>query len=161
MALFLVRHAKAGSRSKWDGDDELRPLSKPGWAQAEALAEWLETEIGDVVAEPAELRPRLTSSPYVRCVQSLEPLGKRLGMTVEGDDRLAEGSWFDEALTLLDELPDRSVACSHGDVIPDLIVGLERRGMRITTQIDWRKGSTWVVERNGGNYVSAYAVPPP
>jgi 8-oxo-dGTP diphosphatase len=161
MALFLVRHAKAGSRSKWAGDDELRPLTKAGWAQAEALAEWLEAEIGVVVSEPDGLRPRLVSSPYVRCVETLEPLGKRLGTTVECDDRLAEGGWFDEALTLLDELSDRSVVCSHGDVIPDLIAGLERRGMGITGQIDWRKGSTWVVERDGGNYRSAYAVPPP
>ena len=39
MALFLVRHAKAGSRSTWDGDDFHRPLTASGRTQAKALAE--------------------------------------------------------------------------------------------------------------------------
>ena len=37
----------------------------------------------------------LYSSPYVRCVQTLEPLAKRLGLTVVADERLAEGSSLD------------------------------------------------------------------
>ena len=38
LSLFVVRHAKAGSRRDWDGDDSLRPLSKDGRRQADAVA---------------------------------------------------------------------------------------------------------------------------
>lgn len=36
--LILVRHALAGSRQEWKGDDDLRPLDERGRAQAEVLA---------------------------------------------------------------------------------------------------------------------------
>ena len=36
--LYLVRHAKAGERRLWDGDDLDRPLSPKGWKQADLLA---------------------------------------------------------------------------------------------------------------------------
>ena len=68
MALYLVRHAKAGQRDRWDGPDHLRPLTRAGRAQAQALAAWLANE-------PIS---RLLSSPYVRCIQTLEPLSQKL-----------------------------------------------------------------------------------
>ena len=34
MTIYFVRHAKAGSRSNWDGEDVDRPLSNNGWHQA-------------------------------------------------------------------------------------------------------------------------------
>ena len=37
--IYLVRHAKAGHRERWTDDDELRPLTKKGVQQAEALVE--------------------------------------------------------------------------------------------------------------------------
>ena len=37
VTIFLIRHGKAGSRREWDGDDSLRPLSRPGVAQAQGL----------------------------------------------------------------------------------------------------------------------------
>ena len=39
--LYLVRHAKAGDRAAWKGDDRLRPLSKEGRRQADSLARLL------------------------------------------------------------------------------------------------------------------------
>lgn len=162
MPLFVVRHAKAGSRAKWDGEDALRPLSTRGRRQATAIAKRLSAELEGLRTKRKRDRPRLVSSPYTRCIQTLEPLGKRPGIPVEPDDRLAEGSWFHDALAVLDELSDGSAICSHGDVIFDLVAGLERRGMQLTGDPDWRKGATWVIERDGdGCYVSAYAVPPP
>ena len=38
MKLFIVRHVKAGDRSRWDGPDHDRPISKTGRRQADALA---------------------------------------------------------------------------------------------------------------------------
>jgi 8-oxo-dGTP diphosphatase len=151
MPLYLVRHAKAGSRERWEGDDTLRPLSKAGRQQSLALAERL-----------AAVSPTLlVSSPYVRCSQTLEPLAQRCGLTVSHDLRVAEGRPFTEALALLEELPDRAVVCSHGDVIPDVVAALERRGTAITTPPDWRKASVWVLERRGDAITSAAVWPPP
>lgn len=151
--LYLVRHAKAGSRSDWDGDDRLRPLSKSGWRQARALAERLAPLAGDGV---------LVSSPYLRCVQTLEPLALALQRDVGTDERLAEGDDFRGALELLTHLPTGSVLCSHGDVIPDTIAALERRGCRFAGEPDWRKASVWVLRRDAdGEIGQARAWPPP
>ncbi|NQY55612.1 MAG: histidine phosphatase family protein [Ilumatobacteraceae bacterium] len=149
--LYLVRHAKAGSRSAWDGDDTVRPLSRAGWAQAEALA--------DKLGEKSP--PRLVSSPSLRCIQTLEPLGKAIGIKVEPDDRLFEGGNVLPVLDLLDELPHRSVLCSHGDIIPGTVMALERRGMEITGVPDWRKASVWVLRRKGDGYDRGKSWPPP
>ena len=85
--LYLVRHAKAGSRADWVGDDRLRPLTEGGCRQAEALAERLAPLVAAADAE-------LVSSPYLRCVQTIEPLATRLGRSVRLDERLAEEAGF-------------------------------------------------------------------
>jgi hypothetical protein len=36
MSLYLVRHAKAGNRSEWQGDDHIRPAQAGGQAEVEA-----------------------------------------------------------------------------------------------------------------------------
>jgi 8-oxo-dGTP diphosphatase len=139
MALYLVRHAKAGSRSTWDGDDFDRPLTSSGWNQAKGLAETL----GEVVVT------RLLSSPYLRCTQTLEPLRDRFGLAIEVTQVLAEGMGaFEDVLSLLESIDDGAVLCSHGDVIPEAVQALERRGMSIEGAADWRKGVTWVLERS-------------
>jgi phosphohistidine phosphatase SixA len=151
MPLFLVRHAKAGSRSGWVGPDESRPLSKSGREQAQAmkraLAEW-----------PV---PRILSSPYVRCVESVQPLATKLGLPVEPTPMLAEGHNTHAVIELLASLPEYSVLCSHGDIIPAVIEALERHGMAVQGEPDWRKGATWVIERDGDEFVRASVTPPP
>jgi 8-oxo-dGTP diphosphatase len=149
--LFLVRHAKAGSRKDWDGDDLHRPLSNRGWRQANALVEPL---VGHAAA--------LISSPYVRCMQTLRPLADCLHLTVIADERLAEGDDFRGALELIEHAEDGTVLCSHGDVIPATIAALERRGCRMLTDPDWRKASVWVLHRSdAGTIDRAEAWPPP
>ena len=150
--LYLVRHAKAGSRSQWVGDDRPRPLTEAGRVQAQLLADLL----GTVAAG------ELVSSPYLRCIQTIEPLGERVGRTVRADERLAEDTGFEGALALLGELPDGSVLCSHGDVIPATIGALQRRGCIIRNEPDWRKASTWVITRDdAGEFREATCLPPP
>jgi 8-oxo-dGTP diphosphatase len=151
MALYLVRHAKAGQRGRSEGPDHLRPLTKAGRAQAEALAAWLANF-------PV---PRILSSPYVRCVQTVEPLAAKLDLTIEVTEHLSEAVPFEPALERLHALPDHSVLCTHGDLIPDLIEALVRRGTVIDGPTDWRKGTTWVLEREDGVVVRTHAVPPP
>jgi phosphohistidine phosphatase SixA len=107
MSVVLLRHASAGDRETWEGDDRLRPLDDKGWRRARRVAE--------------ELRAlgvrRAVSSPYVRCVQTLEPLG----LPIEEDERLAVGASRDAALALLGSLED-AVACTHGDIV-ELVLG--------------------------------------
>ena len=155
MPIYVIRHAKAGSRREWTEPDELRPLSKSGRRQALALRDAL-------AGHPI---PVLLSSPYVRCVQTLEPLAAALGLTVQAEDVLAEGTPFEPALALVANLPEHAVLCSHGDVIPELIAALHRRGMELDTEPDWRKASTWVLHREGDQpgsaFVRATVVAPP
>lgn len=150
--LFLVRHAKAGNRSAWDSDDLTRPLTGNGRQQSIAIAE----RIAPLV------KGSLVSSPSVRCVQTLEPLAVRLGHAIVRDFRLAEGAGFAGALELLTSLPDGSVLCSHGDVIPETIDALVRRGCKILGEPEWRKASVWQLHRDANGAISeAAATPPP
>ena len=149
--IYLVRHAKAGERRVWDGDDFERPLSKTGWKQAAA--------IGKRLAKKGAAE--LVSSPYARCMQTLEPLAVALGAVVRPDDRLLEESSFEGALELIGELPDGAVMCSHGDVIPATIEALVRRGMEVRTAPDWRKGTVWVLKCKDDRVVSGTVWPPP
>lgn len=154
--LYLVRHAKAGSRHDFKGNDRLRPLSSPGRRQAEALVDRLGPPL---LAAGAKT---LISSPFLRCIQTLRPLAKVLGAKVQADERLSEGRNFGGVLELMATLPEGSVICSHGDVIPETIAALERRGCEFTSPPDWRKASVWVLERDAdGEYVSAESWPPP
>lgn len=151
MSVYVVRHAKAGRRRDWDGDDAQRPLSKSGWRQAAGIA----ARLG------GEHLSSLHSSPYVRCVQTLQPLAELRAMTVTTDDRLAEEEGFEPALELLGEVEDGAVLCSHGDVIPALIEALHRRGMKVTTAPDWRKGTIWILERAADGTITSGGAEPP
>jgi 8-oxo-(d)GTP phosphatase len=109
--VFLVRHAKAADREGWTGADRDRPLIERGQAQAERLAAALAAERPAVVA----------ASPWLRCVQTAEPLAEAVGVEVRPDDRLgydgADLAGFVRACA--GEHPGRSVvAVSHGDLIP-------------------------------------------
>jgi len=77
----------------------------------------------ELADEPHELlRPlgvrRILSSPYVRCVQTVEPLAAALGLEVELDERLEEGKGG-AAAELLRE--DGVVCCTHGDIVEALV----------------------------------------
>lgn len=145
-----MRHAKAGSRHRFDGPDQLRPLSAGGRRQADALAALL-----------GPVRPAtLCSSPYRRCVETLEPLAAGLGTRIHTDDRLAEGNSADGLLALALDLPAPAVLCTHGDVLEDLLARVARTGVPLETdRID--KGGTWVLQIDGGEVAKARYLPPP
>ena len=151
MTLYIVRHAKAGKRSEWDGPDELRPLSDKGWEQAQAIADKL-----------VELKPSaLISSPAVRCMQTLEPLSKATKIEIFADKRLFEHGDVAKMLELFEDAKDSTVISSHGDMIPEAIKMLQQRGMQIASKPDWRKASVWVIERTKHGFKSAIAMAPP
>lgn len=153
MSVYLVRHVKAGSRHDWDGPDELRPTSKKGRRQAEALA-------GFLGREPIK---RIVSSPYVRCVESVEPLAERLGLHVETAAALAEGAPVEAALELFVSVaPDNGVLCSHGDVIPELLFALAALdGLALPAEVPFPKASTWIIDGTEQPFLTARYVGPP
>jgi 8-oxo-dGTP diphosphatase len=158
----LVRHAKAGSRHQWDGDDDLRPLSGSGREQAERLVALL-TLFGP---------DRIVSAPPVRCRDTVGPLAEALGGVPIGDEPLLgeHGYWKDPAagqarfLELAGE-PGVTVVCSQGGVIPDLVGALAQAAPRPLgidpDDVPARKASTWVLGFDGGVLRSADHYPPP
>ena len=149
---YLVRHAKAGDRSDWSGDNRLRPLTKPGQRQAEALAKTLD-------GEPID---RILSSGYLRCIQTVEPLGARRTLSVEPVKDLEEGAGGESVLRLIQKYRGRNVVlCTHGDVMEELIEGLIAQGLVQRARAQMEKGSTWVLEEQDGKVTGAKYLPAP
>jgi 8-oxo-dGTP diphosphatase len=149
--LYLVRHGKAGSRHDFAGNERLRPLTSSGKLQARAIADAL------VAAGVTSL----ISSPYLRCIQTLQPTAKLIGAKVAIDECLSEGRSYVEVLELLESLPDGAAVCSHGDVIPETIAALERRGCEFTSPPDWRKATVWELGRSDDGEITTASVWPP
>jgi 8-oxo-dGTP diphosphatase len=141
-SILLVRHATAGKRDKWDGDDRRRPLDGRGRRQAAELAEILSDY-------PVK---RILSSPYARCIQSVEPLGERLGLEIEAVDELAEGATAGDVHRLMESLSgELAVLCTHGDVV-EAVLG---------SSVPNKKGGVWVMRDEDGSFEPIrYLVPP-
>jgi phosphohistidine phosphatase SixA len=135
MIVYLVRHARAGHRAEWDGDDRLRPLDERGRPQAEGLVAQL----------AAREFKRILSSPSVRCVETVVPLAEARGLTVEPDDALAEGSGSHAALGLLRRVGEPLVACVHGDLVEDLLGEKMKKGA--TAVLDLSADCLEILER--------------
>jgi len=150
--IFLFRHAAAGNRNKWTGDDTKRPITKKGRKQAKSLAESLAKRGIE----------RIVTSPYARCVESVEPLAKLIGAKVEVNNALAEGPDIDAAYDLVDSLIGyNAVLCSHGDVIPAVINRLMWAGLTLDSRFYCSKGSIWEVGVESGRFTTGRYIPPP
>jgi 8-oxo-dGTP diphosphatase len=151
--IYVVRHAEAGDRKRWGGSDDARPLSAGGRRQAGRLVELYKDQ------------PffQLVSSPFVRCIQTLEPLAEARGLSVEPLEQLAEGRpWgYLEKLILEAEGEGPTVVCVHGDVFRDLMDDLIERGIARRVSQSFRKGATWVLDVRDGAIVSARHLPAP
>jgi phosphohistidine phosphatase SixA len=129
MPILLIRHATAGDPDAWVGDDAARPLDEQGRAQAQAL-------VGLVQTYPID---RVLTSPYLRCVQTVEPLTAARALPLEYRHELGDDAEPPEALALIRGLSGAAAAvCSHGDLIRELL-GEELE-----------KGSVVVVESTDG-----------
>lgn len=154
MLIHLIRHAHAGSRSAWDGDDEQRPLSSRGEGQARAVSAALVDAGID----------ELWTSPSLRCRQTLVPLAEATGLEVKVVDVLDEGNDGPPALdALLAAAADgRTVAaCSHGDVIPAVVAAATRRGAELDGSRSISKAGRYVCTVTDGQISHIRAVGPP
>lgn len=113
MPLVVIRHARAGDSSDWTDDDRKRPLDGRGVRQAAALVD----ELANVPLT------RILSSPYDRCVQTVEPLAIQRGLGVELRDELGEDRQQAEGVALVRSLVGEPVAvCVHGG-LPEATFG--------------------------------------
>ena len=152
MSVVLLRHASAGDRQAWDGDDRLRPLDPKGQRQAEAVVALLDAlEISSIISSPAR-----------RCVQTVEPLAELRGLDIVEDETLWEGHGED-CVALVEELVGTdTLLCTHGDNIPDVLAHLARtQDLALGRHPDWKKASAWVLDAVDGRYLSARYLPPP
>lgn len=154
--LFLVRHAHAGNRYDFKGDDDqFRPLTSRGERQAKSISVTLASEGVDSIF----------SSPSLRCLQTIEPLGKRLGRSVNQVKWLAEGASPTQAVTFIDEGAGLNlVYCSHGDVLPGILRILQFRGTELKlppSGYEFRKAAIWKVKIEDGHCTTGEYLPPP
>ncbi len=128
MPLILVRHASAGDRDEWDGDDRERPLDDRGHQQADELVRRLGAYRVD----------EIHTSPYLRCVQTVEPLAAARDLELRLCAELSEEQQGRDGEALLRELAERdAVVCGHG--------GLDGAVLRAPK---WRKGAAFVLDRD-------------
>lgn len=174
-SIELVRHAVAHGRDRWrGGPDRDRPLDDRGSAQARALAEVLPS------ASSAPITA-LYSSPFTRCVETLEPLAEALGLEIRPSDALAEATrlpdlgdegwtssaWLGgRAVGLLDRLvaqhsEERILACSHGDVIPATVAVLAGRDGLDVASVRLKKGARFTLDFDARTCVRVAAHPAP
>ena len=151
--IYLVRHAKAGSRARWVEPDHLRPLTKPGRRQAKAL-------VALFAEQPIS---RLVSSPYIRCVETLEPLAVARNLEIELAEELGEGAGDALELMLSIAADGPAALSTHGDVMQLSVGKLVAMGTPLSDgdQFDLAKGSTWIVDVDGGAFTEARYMPPP
>ena len=154
--VFVVRHADAGSRERFSGDDRTRPLSAKGHRQAEAVAERLAARPG----------LRLASSPAARCVATLEPLAALLGLRIDVCEELAEGRNARIAYAYLRETAETLdggalAVCTHGDILTGLLEMLVADGTELLNEVNLAKAATLELSGPPPVFATVGFVPPP
>lgn len=152
--MLIVRHAKAGRKQGYQGDDLARPLDRNGRAQAEALVDLLSV-----------FRPgRLLSAPPVRCTQTLEPLAAESGLPLVEEPTMSETAYardpaaarrrIREIALTGEETGTVPVVCSQGGVIPDLTAWWAGADDVRLPAARNRKASVWVLTTEGGRLLT-------
>jgi 8-oxo-(d)GTP phosphatase len=154
--VLVVRHARAGHRSAWSGDDRQRPLDTCGQAQADELIRLLaQFDVGTV-----------WSADVVRCVDTVAPFADALGLEVLESAALSAAGHAgreDEAVSLVRAPDERDVVIStQGELVPDLIVRLAAEDqVDLPSPIVAAKASVWALTMANGTLVAVEYFPPP
>ena len=155
--VLIVRHGTAGRKARYKGDDCQRPLDKKGRAQAESLVPQL-LAFGGASVYAAE---------KLRCMQTVEPTARQLGVPVSVESALTADAYADDpkrahkrvlAITAQGGTP---VICTQGEVIPFLIDWWCKRDGIKPDKSRNRKGSTWVLSLAQGKLIAADHLPSP
>jgi 8-oxo-dGTP pyrophosphatase MutT (NUDIX family)/phosphohistidine phosphatase SixA len=158
--VLLVRHARAGQRGSFPGDDDERPLDAKGRRQAAALVDELS------VFAPLTVR----SAPLERCRGTVAPLADKLGTRIVPENSLSEEAYGDDparARARLVELASAqrpggtTVVCSQGGVIPGVVKSLATRNDVQVADVGTPKGAYWFLSFEGKRLVQADPFPAP
>lgn len=155
--LLLVRHAKAGRKTRYRGNDRLRPLEKVGRAQAEAM-------LGLLLAfGPTDIH----SADRVRCHQTVAPLADELGLTIDDEPTLSEEAYGEDPKAGRKRIREIGrdkgihVVCSQGKVIPPLLRWWAGHDGVTLPPARNRKASVWVLSLLDGRLVAANHIDSP
>ena len=160
--LILLRHAKALKRVEWIGDDGDRPLDNRGQIQSEKFRS---------IYEAFEIDEIFSSDAY-RCLETVKPLGRDLGITVGIASDISEYQYSRDKEKPLkfakkflkaskdSETPKTVLLCSHNPVLPKILK--ELAGAMAVDEIDrgLEPGDGWVLFHRDGkvraiNFISA------
>lgn len=135
--IYFIRHAAALDRELWHHVDRTRPLNEHGYHQADELARQLRS---------AHIE-RIVSSPALRCMDTVWPLARALGLPITKHDALSEGASARGALGLMRRTRARRAAlCTHGDVMEQLLDELVGAGAHLNGGARFAKGAYWVLD---------------
>jgi len=129
--IIVLRHARAGRKLTDRSKDFKRSLDRKGREDALRLPRVIE----------GHLHPEaIVSSPFRRCVQTVEPLAGDLDLLIVEDDRFTPGSSERSVREAFLEVAANSVVSTHGEVI----------AMLFDERVRCAKGAFWIVERRNG-----------
>ena len=145
--VILLRHARAGRRQDWPGQDLDRPLDAWGAADADRLAPLL----------AAFGRCAVVSSAAARCVATVRPYAALTGMAIEVDPRLTAER--DGGITAAQQARAGEAAvagqpvilCAHRENLPGLLAAAcARLGTETPAGQPLRKGAWRVLHTAAG-----------
>jgi phosphohistidine phosphatase SixA len=135
--LVLMRHADAGKKRRWTGDDALRPLSLLGRQQAVGLLDAM---------RDLDVR-RIISSPLVRCQQTVEPLAHVLRLTVALSANLRPDATLQDLDAELLQAGDGTVLCTHREGLTRVSRHWQTSGeVDMPGRLRWDKGGSWLID---------------
>ncbi|WP_304502277.1 NUDIX hydrolase [Brachybacterium sp. FME24] len=124
--IIVQRHGAALSRAKWRKGEKNRPLNSKGRKQAQALPPLIDA-----------FDPRsVVSSPWKRCVSTVEPLARIEGLKIRTKDELSEAG-HDGHPSRTRAVIERvlheargTVVCTHRPVLPTVIESIREVAQR-------------------------------
>ena len=155
--LILARHASAGRKADWAGDDFARPLDAAGEADARVLSGLLSC------FAPAA---RVISSPALRCTETVRPYAEESGGTVEAEaclipygrspdfsSRTEQAGALRHLLSALVAQRRPVILCLHRENLPEVLAATcAALGAPASVPADpaLPKGGFWVAHIGGG-----------
>ena len=102
------------------------------------------------------------SSPFLRCVQTVQPLAQARKLAITQSAALAEGHGLAGAMQFLaDPKLDHAALSTHGDIVWELVEELVKRHVVKAGEGGFNKGSIWVVDVEAGSFTRARYIPAP
>ncbi len=150
-AVLIVRHARARKRTAWKGGESTRPLTTVGQEQAQRLVPILSAYGVD----------RVLSSPWRRCVDTIAPYARTIGVEVEMHPEITEDAHRTKPKKVRKLIREEAkvrapgvAICTHRPVLPTIMeevaVNTPHRIMKQVPESDpWLKTSEMLVVHIG------------